>query len=140
MLLGAWENLELSLQIELDQNVFDSNFLSRVLSLFNSCFCTFWNEDVAKVGIAPLEIKLVKIDVFIHFRKDLVKQRVYFLIDLVCVAMSYYVHRKFLYLILLQNAQHAFYFFTWEKRWVLSKEVFTSKNISKYWYSKKNKN
>ena len=49
-------------------------------------------------------------------RKDLVKQRIYFLIDLVCAFAAYTIHRQFLVLIVLQNIQHAFYFFTWEKR------------------------
>ena len=50
------------------------------------------------------------------FRKDLVKQRIYFLIDLICAASSYLIHRQFLWLIILQNIQHIFYFMTWEKR------------------------
>merc|ERR1712223_2136327 len=48
-------------------------------------------------------------------RKDLVKQRIYFLFDLVCAASSYLIHQKFFALIVLQNIQHAYYFFTWEK-------------------------
>merc|ERR1712088_1164981 len=48
-------------------------------------------------------------------RKDLVNQRYYFLIDLVCAASSYLIHQKFLALIILQNIQHAYYFITWEK-------------------------
>ena len=56
-------------------------------------------------------------------RRDLVKQRIYFLIDLVCANLSYWIHGRFLALIVLQNIQHAFYFFTWEQRYFTKKEV-----------------
>merc|ERR1712142_1315860 len=48
-------------------------------------------------------------------RRILAKQRIYFMVDLVCVAASYLIHRKYLPFILLQNLQHLYYFFTWEK-------------------------
>ena len=51
-------------------------------------------------------------------RKDLVKQRIYFMIDLVCANISYWIHGRFLVLIGLQNLQHLFYFFTWEQRYL----------------------
>lgn len=50
-------------------------------------------------------------------RKDLVKQRLYFLVDLLCVLVSYLIHGRGFLLILLQNIQHAFYFLTWENSW-----------------------
>jgi len=56
-------------------------------------------------------------------RKDLVKQRIYFLIDLICAASSYLIHRQFLWLIILQNIQHIFYFMTWEKSWLAKRVV-----------------
>ena len=37
-------------------------------------------------------------------RRILAKQRIYFLFDLICVASSYLVHRKFLFSIILQLA------------------------------------
>ena len=49
-------------------------------------------------------------------RKDLVRQRFYFLIDLATVFLSFLVHQRWWALILAQNLQHAYYFITWEKR------------------------
>ena len=49
-------------------------------------------------------------------RKDLVRQRLYFLADLASVHLSFWVHRRWWGLILLQNLQHAFYFLTWDQR------------------------
>ena len=49
-------------------------------------------------------------------RRDLVRQRLYFLTDLLTVHLSFWVHRRWWGLILLQNIQHAFYFITWDKR------------------------
>ena len=50
-------------------------------------------------------------------RKDLVRQRLYFLTDLLSVHLSFWVHRRWWGLVLLQNIQHAFYFITWDKRY-----------------------
>ena len=61
-------------------------------------------------------------------RKDLVKQRVYFMIDLVCANISYWIHGRFLLLIGLQNLQHLFYFFTWEQRYLIFLMSFRAKN------------
>ena len=61
-------------------------------------------------------IKALDFDLQILTRRILAKQRIYFLFDLICVASSYLVHRKFLFFIILQNIQHLYYFFTWEKR------------------------
>ena len=63
-------------------------------------------------------------------RRDLVKQRIYFLIDLVCANLSYWIHGRFLALIVLQNIQHAFYFFTWEQRYGLYKSERSENSIS----------
>lgn len=61
-------------------------------------------------------------------RKDLVKQRVYFMIDLVCANISYWIHGRFWILIGLQNLQHLFYFFTWEQRYLIFLMSFRAKN------------
>ena len=61
-------------------------------------------------------------------RKDLVKQRIYFMIDLVCANISYWIHGRFLVLIGLQNLQHLFYFFTWEQRYLNKFEFLRQKS------------
>ena len=61
---------------------------------------------------------------FLCFRKDLVKQRLYFLFDLLSATTSYFIHGRALVLMILQNIQHAFYVFTWEERFTFKASDF----------------
>ena len=50
-------------------------------------------------------------------RKTLAKQKYYFLVDLITSFISFMIHGRFWFIIMLQNIQHAFYFATWPDRW-----------------------
>merc|ERR1712107_144346 len=50
-------------------------------------------------------------------RKDLVRAKLYFLIDAACAALAYSLHQAdyFYFILILQQRQHIFYYSTWDK-------------------------
>ena len=82
------------------------------------------------VGFSPLCVILLSLEIYHAFshicilfrlrmlpKKDLVRVKVYFLVDLLTVASSAMYTGKMLWLAALQNAQHLFFYFTWNKNW-----------------------
>ena len=53
---------------------------------------------------------------FMTFSNTTVKQQWYFASDLASVFCSFLIHRRWGFMILLQNIQHIFYIVTWDQR------------------------